>query len=108
MKDYTWPGNIRELKNAIERAAIISETEQLCLKDFTQMPFSSADQDADSTLPYKEAMTRFVESRIKDALRQTNGNQSKAAKILEISRDAFIRRMRKFHINSKCYKIDIN
>jgi len=117
--NYTWPGNVRELKNAIERAMIL-EDEPVLRPAY--LPFSVAQQHAQVTafehmspsggagapLPNGRSLPRLsipeggtsleeVERALVEmALRQANGNQTHAAKLLDISRDALRYKMKKF------------
>jgi len=87
LENYSWPGNIRELEHAIERAVVLCESSQLKDKDF---PFLDAPTDAENKLlqpqPWKEALQNFRKNYLKNVLQQTGGNQAKAARILRIQR----------------------
>jgi len=117
--NHDWPGNVRELKNAIERAMIL-EDEPVLRPDY--MPFSVAQQHAHVTAfehmsPSAGPSTALSNGRslprlsipdggtsleeveralVEMALRQANGNQTHAAKLLDISRDALRYKMKKF------------
>jgi DNA-binding NtrC family response regulator len=93
MEEYSWPGNVRELKNVIERAMILSSDEvldgdALALKtgELTQTR-STAD-----TLNLEEMEQHLIE----EALKRSRNNQSKAARLLGISRDTLRYRMKKY------------
>lgn len=99
--EYNWPGNIRELKNVIERAIILGNDENLLLEN---LPLEIVAKASQMTVP----MTTFklppegidieeVERElIKQSLEITDWNQSKAAKKLNLGIDAFRYRMKKF------------
>ena len=99
---YEWPGNIRELKNVIERAMILENEDILLLEHLPielvagSMPIAPPD-NAPLNLP-KEGMSleKVEEELVKQALSVAAGNQSKAADLLGVQRDAFRRRMKKF------------
>jgi len=117
--NYDWPGNVRELKNAIERAMILEEEPVLRP---TYLPFSVAQPHAGVTafehtssplvggkslengrwlppLVIPEGGTSLEEierALVELALRQADGNQTHAARLLDISRDALRYKMKKF------------
>jgi DNA-binding NtrC family response regulator len=102
LTSYTWPGNIRELKNVIERVFIL-EKEGIILPEhlppeLNRMQPVSVDEDAfQFNLPQLGISIEEVEKNfIVQALKITNGNQTKAAKLLNLSRDALRYRLQKF------------
>ena len=128
---HDWPGNVRELKNAIERAMILEEEPVL---RSTYLPFSVAQPHAGVTafehtssppsggqpladgrwlppLTIPEGGTSLAEverAMVELALRQAGGNQTHAARLLDISRDALRYKMKKFglmHANES-YEVD--
>ena len=94
LQQYRWPGNVRELVNVLERAAIMCSSGSIGLRhlpaDLLQQTGSDTlpipPADADATLPkLPEAVSALEKSLIEAALRQTQGNKSKAARLLGIS-----------------------
>jgi len=100
--DYHWPGNIRELKNAIEYAFVTTEGATIRLNHLpkkigtTQKPAISPDLDfrENGTLPHEK-------SQLIQALKQTDGNQTKAAQLLSVNRVTVWNRMKKYNIDLK-------
>lgn len=92
---YTWPGNIRELRNAVERAMLLVETDRLDEADF---PLSNRRQvEAGFELPADGVDLETLErDLVKQALRRTGGNQTKAAVLLGLNRDQIRYRIEKF------------
>ena len=117
---YDWPGNVRELKNAIERAMILEERNVL-QPDY--LPFAVAQQQAAYTafemtsgsgnggateLPDGRSLPKLFipeggtsleeveRSLVELAMAQANGNQTHAARLLDISRDALRYKLKKF------------
>ncbi len=99
---YPWPGNIRELRNVIERAMIL-ENEEYILPEHLPSEFSSDKSlsgdkvNAQVTLPSEGFDIEEIEKNlIKQALEQAKWNQTRAAKLLNLTRDALRYRMQKF------------
>lgn len=91
---YSWPGNIRELQHAIERAIIMSDTDTLTPEDFfflVQKPESNAVLEADNF--NLDDVEKGVIMRVVD---KYNGNISKAAKELGLTRASLYRRLEKY------------
>ncbi len=88
---HPWPGNVRELRNVIERAVLLSQEEQLGAGDLLFGPTVSSPADASEAgfhLPPAGCSLDDVESSlIRQALARTQGNQTKAAQLLGITRD---------------------
>ncbi|MEM6688205.1 MAG: sigma 54-interacting transcriptional regulator [Planctomycetota bacterium] len=97
LKSYDWPGNIRQLKNAVERAAIFADGDELQLNDFA-LPRSSLEtiSSNETTLAAPSKTLAEVEDEYIDlVLRFTDGNKSAAAKILGIERSTLDRRLKR-------------
>ncbi len=104
LMNYSWPGNIRELKNVIERVFILEECDVILPEHlpkeiaFIAPRGTEADKSA-FALPYEGISLESAEKDfIRQALRMANGNQTKAAKLLGLSRDALRYRMQKFDL----------
>jgi len=91
LMDHHWPGNIREFKHTVEKAALMNESGTLTREDFfgNSVPDSSKGSAANLRLNDVEKDT------IRHALRNAAGNISKAAKILDISRTTLYSKMTK-------------
>ncbi len=115
--NHNWPGNVRELKNTIERGMILEDTSFLRP---VYLPFSVGESggrtvfertsptDGGQTLPNGRILPRLYipeggtsleeveHAMVELAMRQANGNQTHAAKLLDISRDALRYKLKKF------------
>jgi two-component system, NtrC family, response regulator AtoC len=101
LNEYAWPGNIRELKNVIERAIILENEDTLLLEHLPQEIVAKASASGGGTagfrLPPEGIDIEDVERElIRQALEISEGNQSKAARKLNLGIDAFRYRMKKF------------
>ena len=101
MKAYNWPGNIRELRNVIERAMIVSNSSIIEQKDLPIDRAASVEVETSNSedLPNLKHIMEETERRvIMKALLQTNNNKVKAAEILGIHRTGLYQKMKKHDI----------
>ncbi|KAA5542834.1 sigma-54-dependent transcriptional regulator [Adhaeribacter rhizoryzae] len=100
LKQHTWPGNIRELQHAVERAVILAEGNVLKPQDFSfsameqPVPVTGVPVMADGPLQLNEV----EKTTILRVIERNNGNITKAAKELGITRTALYRRLEKHDI----------
>lgn len=93
MSSYRWPGNIRELEHALERAIIMAESDILSADDFLlRKGGSSADAPATTNLEELEELT------VRKVVDKHQGNMSKVAKELGIGRTTLYRKLEKYGI----------
>ena len=104
--DYNWPGNIRELENAIERCIILTDSNEI---DIDVLPETIVSQDSAQQIDKDGAMftehspiipfEKLKEEAIKHALERTDGNIVEAAKKLNIGRATMYRLMKKCNLD---------
>jgi two-component system response regulator AtoC len=100
LEQYQWPGNIRELRNAIERAMLLVEHEWLQPGDFTTLTRSVT--PAEFKLPAEGISLDEVERQLLvQALERSGGNQTQAGQLLGINRDQVRYRIEKFGLTVK-------
>lgn len=92
LKQYYWPGNIRELKHLIERAVIMCETNRIEASDFL-LNVNKIKQDESSL-----NIESLEKQAIQKALQKHNGNLSKTAKELGLGRTTLYRKMNKYEL----------
>jgi DNA-binding NtrC family response regulator len=88
---YSWPGNVRQLKNVVERAVVLAENHRITVNELSE-EFACHRQNplpASAVKPLK----MLEQQAITEALRVFNGNKSKAARYLGISRKTFYKRL---------------
>ncbi len=98
LQEHHWPGNVRELQHAIERAVIMSDAESLQAEDFFFLaPKSQAPASAVVALtPQNLNLDDMEKAAIQKAVQKYNGNISKAAKELGLTRASLYRRLEKY------------
>ena len=100
LESYQWPGNIREMPNAIERAMRLVEHEGLQPSDFTTLTRSVT--PAEFKLPVEGISLDEVERQLLvQALERAGGNQTQAGQLLGINRDQVRYRIEKFGLAAK-------
>jgi DNA-binding NtrC family response regulator len=92
--NYSWPGNVRELKHTVEKAVILSESDALKPEDFYLRQLKPEDKEKADSLKLTDAEKHTIEK----VLEKCNGNLSKAAAMLEISRTTLYTKIKKYKI----------
>jgi DNA-binding NtrC family response regulator len=110
LKEYDWPGNVRELKNLIERGVLLSDGPQLMLEDLglkeTNGHENSDPSNNGHRLPpvspagidFSAIIEDIEKTYLEEALQLANGNESKAALLLNLTRDKFRYRRNKLNV----------
>ena len=93
---HDWPGNIRELRNTVERMVIFCEGETLCSQllpeQYNRYPLT------DELIPLRYASDSITREIILDTLEKTGGSRSRSAEILGITRRTLYNKMKKLRI----------
>jgi two-component system, NtrC family, response regulator AtoC len=107
MMTYGWPGNVRELKNLIERVVLLEEGERIMLEDLPPEILGrgsggaagAAARASDTiTLP---TLAQLEAEHISEVMRLVAGNKSRAARVLGISRQGLIEKLRRLRIDDE-------
>ena len=108
LANYDWPGNIRELKNAIERVMILAEGNKVAAKHLPiriseggimPVPMAQGENNGAVRLPAGGTALYDVERElIRQALEQSRGNKTSAAKLLRITRDTLRYKVKKYKL----------
>ncbi len=91
---YDWPGNIRELKNVLERAVILAAGEPLSREDFTLEIDNAPLLDNSGARVSESGLAATEKEMILEALKKAGGNKTKAAELLKITRRRLYSRMK--------------
>ena len=96
---YGWPGNIRELRNAVERAMLLADSDTLTADDFTLGGAAIAHLSDRVELPASGIdLDQLERSLVVQALERTGWNQTRASALLGLNRDQIRYRIEKFHL----------
>jgi transcriptional regulator of acetoin/glycerol metabolism len=102
LESYSWPGNVRQLRNVLERAGLLSERAELDVDDLgegmaprSSSAGSSAQASVDTGITLAEAERRHVEAGV----RAQNFDVPAAAKVLGLSRSTLYERLKKHGIS---------
>jgi len=103
---YDWPGNVRELENAIERAVVLGSTELLLPEDLPEAVLEKETSSSPVTVgtSYHDAVTRTKKEIILDAMDQTKGNITDAAKLLGVHPNYLHRLIRNLNLREHLKK----
>lgn len=110
LENYSWPGNIRELENVIERISVLSDQELIDLDglpeylfDKTQvieLPVSLVSEMPFEGVDFNSLIDDYESRLIMMALQRTNGNKKAAAKLLQLNRTTLVEKIKKKGIAS--------
>jgi PAS domain S-box-containing protein len=98
---HDWPGNVREVRNAIERAMILEESRRITPASLPLSLNTAAAAPADPALPLPDGGLSLEDNErmlLQRALEKTGGNQTQAAKLLKITRDTLRYKMKKYRL----------
>ena len=101
LKQYAWPGNIRELSNVLERtlSAIEGDTIHLCdLPFYISRTSNNLPKQSQTSIDIKGVQARAEKEAIRFALMETNHNKARAAKMLGIHRTLLYKKMKKYNM----------
>lgn len=101
--EHSWPGNVRELENTIERSLVLATGEVLQPADIRiEAPRNARVASSQQTplLPEGETLEHWEQMMIREALRRANGNKSRAARLLGLTRNALRYRLSQMGLES--------
>jgi DNA-binding NtrC family response regulator len=95
LQDYAWPGNARELENAIQRIVVMNDDEVIEVPDLP----SSARFSAQRTTVVNRTLAEVEAEHIRNVLASTGGNKTRAAQILGIDRKTLRKKTIEYHLD---------
>jgi len=96
---YDWPGNIRELRNTIERATVLADGEVITIHDMPDK-FRTLDVEGVSTSSLRQALDTFERDYVRRSLMENKGNKEAAADKLGIDLATLYRKLKKLRIET--------
>jgi transcriptional regulator with GAF, ATPase, and Fis domain len=101
---YHWPGNVRELENEVKRAAVLATTPEIQVKDLSEsvseehlaLPETGSEQTSGEKQTLKDRVTTLEIQMIRDAMSQTENDRRRAAKILGLSHQGLINKLKRY------------
>ena len=93
--EYHWPGNLRQMKNAVRRATLLAQDQLITLKELTELQQITHSHVG---LPLRNEETE--KHQIIEALRQTGNNKSRAAQLLGIDRKTLYNKLKLYEIEN--------
>jgi DNA-binding NtrC family response regulator len=98
LMNFSWPGNVRELRTAIEHAVVLCRSERISLRDLPPSVRGGSTTDT-RMLQGKDLTVKDAEKQlIVRALKETDGNRTRAAKKIGMSRRTFHRKLHEYHL----------
>jgi Nif-specific regulatory protein len=104
LMEYHWPGNVRELENCIERAVLLCEEGVIHSYHLPPTLQTGKESDTVPTLSLEDAVASLEKEMIIDALKNTRGNISVAADILQTTVRKFAYKAQKYGVDYKLYR----
>jgi len=104
LMQYDWPGNIRELENAMERAVVVGDSERILPEDLPETVAESAKGGESAPANYHEAICNLKKQLILGALEQAGGSVTEAAKLLGVHANYLHRLMRNLELRPSMKK----
>ena len=100
LMNYDWPGNIRELENAVERALVLGSSNTILPDDLPEAVIETGSSASPCKAHYHAAITDFKKQLVREAFREAKGNYLDAAKALGMHPNSLLRLIRNLDLRS--------
>jgi DNA-binding NtrC family response regulator len=109
LEPYSWPGNIRELENVIERAVLLSKDKFIGIEDLPNSVIQKQNQRQETYMPIslKEALAEPEKDFIRQALEANHWNRQETAKALQINRTTLFKKMKRYGLYSEAERLGL-
>ena len=101
LMSYDWPGNVRELENAIERAVVLGTTDHILADDLPEAVLESVSPALESTSNFHDNVLQTKKQMIREAMNQSKGNYTAAAKVLGLHPNYLHRLIRNLNLKEE-------
>ncbi len=101
LQAYQWPGNVREIENAIERAVVMGTTEYILSEDLPEAVLETTAPETESASGYHDSVTSRKKEIILDALKKSDGNFTEAARLLGLHPNYLHRLVRNLNLRDQ-------
>jgi two-component system response regulator AtoC len=100
LRRYNWPGNVRELRNVLERAILLEEGDSILPEHLPPEVTGENARGSHRAAPLSHlSLAKIEEQHIREVMRMTDGNKSRAARILGIARPTLIEKLKRMAAN---------
>jgi DNA-binding NtrC family response regulator len=111
MIGYAWPGNVRELQNTVERAAVLSQGQEIVVNHLPESitrcsNHAFIENEDEKDLSIDDKLKEIEKGMIIDALKKTKGIQIRAAELMGINQRSLWHRIKKYQIDAAAFKSD--
>jgi len=98
LESFDWPGNVRQLINAVERAKIMSHDRTILPEDLPEEVFATADTKLEPQVSGTQDLETLERAHVEEVMKQENGNKSRAARALGIHRRKLYRLLERYGV----------
>lgn len=100
LQQYDWPGNVRQVRNAIERAKVLADENVIELRNFPAEIVETNPSASGESVQETQALSVMTRQHLVDAMQRASNNKSHAARLLGVTRRSLYRLLEKYGIGS--------
>lgn len=100
LMDYEWKGNVRELRNVIERAVLVANDDEILHKDYLPKELTGLEQADENNVKREKTLAEYEKMIIENTLKRYDGNKTKTADVLGIKRQTLYNKLKDYNLDS--------
>ena len=108
LTSYNWPGNVRELENEVKRSMILATSREIQVQDLSEgiieqglsVPENESSKRSGQKQSLKDRVTTLEIQMIRDAMSQTEGDKRRAARVLGLSHQGLLNKLKRYGLES--------